>query len=147
MNTTSRREFLGVTASLGAVAAIAGTAGLHAESEAAPGPVRAWITTKDKKFQPIESPPQWKTGSEVSPLGVHLEPGARYQEMVGFGGAFTDASCYLMNRMAPEARHALLSGPLWARRDCACPWDEPALARAITATRCIATTMAPKTLN
>jgi glucosylceramidase len=108
MNTTTRREFLGVTASLGAVAAMAGTARLHAESEAAPGPVRAWITTKNKKFQPIESPPLWKTGSEVSPLGVHLDPGARYQELLGFGGAFTDASCYLMNRMAPEARHALL---------------------------------------
>lgn len=108
MNTTNRREFLKLSASAGAVAAVAGTAQLHAESEAAPGPVRAWITTKDKKFQPIESPPQWKTGSGVSPLGVHLDPGARYQELVGFGGAFTDASCYLMNQMAPEARHALL---------------------------------------
>jgi glucosylceramidase len=108
MNTTNRREFLKLSASAGAVAAVAGTAQLHAESEAAPGPVRAWITTKDKKFQPIESPPQWKTGSGVSPLGVHLDPGARYQELVGFGGAFTDASCYLMNQMAAEARHALL---------------------------------------
>ncbi|MGA8366217.1 MAG: glycoside hydrolase family 30 beta sandwich domain-containing protein [Candidatus Acidiferrales bacterium] len=109
MNTPNRREFLGLTASLGAVAAMAGTARLHADSEAAPGPVRAWITTQDKKFQPIESPPQWKAGSEVSPLGIQLDPGARYQELIGFGGAFTDASCYLMNRMAPEARHALLA--------------------------------------
>jgi len=108
MNTTNRREFLRVAASVGASAAVAGTAQLPAESEAAPGPVRAWITTKNEKFQPIESPPQWKTGSGVSPLGVHLDPGARYQELVGFGGAFTDASCYLMNQMAPEARHALL---------------------------------------
>ncbi len=109
MNTTNRREFLKLSASAGAVAAVAGTAQLHTESEVAPGPVRAWITTKDQKFHPIESPPQWETWSGVSPLGVHLDPGARYQEILGFGGAFTDASCYLMNQLAPEARHALLS--------------------------------------
>jgi glucosylceramidase len=109
MNKTNRREFLRVAASAGAVAAVVGRAQLHAESEAAPGPVRAWITTKDKKFQPIASPPQWGMPSEVSALGVHLNPSARYQELVGFGGAFTDASCYLMNKMAPDACKALLA--------------------------------------
>ena len=108
MNTTNRREFLRVAASVGASAVVADAAQLHPRSQAPPGQVRAWRTTKDEKFQPIESPPQWKTGAGVSPLGVHLDPGARYQELVGFGGAFTDASCYLMNQMAPEARHALL---------------------------------------
>src|SRR5262252_6835747 len=29
--------------------------------------------------------------------------------MIGFGGAFTDASCYLLRQMPPEAQHALLS--------------------------------------
>jgi glucosylceramidase len=108
MNTTNRREFLRVAASVGASAAVAGMAQLHADSKGAPGPVRAWRTTKDEKFQPIQSPPQWENWTEVSPIGVHLDPDKRYQEMLGFGGAFTDASCYLMNQMAPDARKALL---------------------------------------
>jgi glucosylceramidase len=108
MNTTNRREFLRVAASVGASAAVAGMAQLHADSKGAPGPVRAWRTTKDEKFQPIQSPPQWENWTGASPIGVHLDPGKRYQEMLGFGGAFTDASCYLMNQMAPDARKALL---------------------------------------
>jgi glucosylceramidase len=108
MNTTNRREFLKVAASVGASAAVAGVAQLHADSKGAPGPVRAWRTTKDEKFQPIQSPPQWENWTGASPIGVHLDPEKRYQEMLGFGGAFTDASCYLMNQMAPDARKALL---------------------------------------
>jgi glucosylceramidase len=108
MDTTNRREFLRVAASVGASAAVAGMAQLHADSKGAPGPVRAWRTTKDEKFQPIQSPPQWENWTGASPIGVHLDPGKRYQEMLGFGGAFTDASCYLMNQMAPDARKALL---------------------------------------
>jgi len=42
-------------------------------------------------------------------MGVHLDPGKRYQEVLGFGGAFTDASCYLFHQMSPEARRSLLS--------------------------------------
>jgi glucosylceramidase len=70
--------------------------------------VQAWRTAKDQKFQPIESP-QWETWSGASSIGVHLDPTNRAQEVLGFGGAFTDASCYLMRQMSAEARHSLLS--------------------------------------
>ncbi len=109
MNTASRRDFLKLAASAGASATIARAAQLRADSEAAPGLVREWRTTQYQKFQAIESPPQWEAGSGTSPIGIHLEPGERYQEVLGFGGAFTDASCYLFHQMAPERRHSLLS--------------------------------------
>ena len=108
MNTTNRREFLKVAASAGASTVMAHSAQLHVGSEAAPGRVRAWRTTKEQRFQPIESP-QWEPWSGASSPGIHLDPGNRRQEMLGFGGSFTDASCYLFHQMSPEARHALLS--------------------------------------
>ncbi|MGH9431592.1 MAG: glycoside hydrolase family 30 protein [Terriglobia bacterium] len=109
MNKTNRRDFLKVAASVSASAAVAGRVQLRAESTEAPRPVRAWRTTQYEKFQPIQSPPQWGTWTGASPSGIHLDPGVFNQEILGFGGAFTDASCYLFHQMAPEARHALLS--------------------------------------
>jgi glucosylceramidase len=107
MNTTNRREFLKVAASVGASKVLADSAQLHTGSEAPPGRVRAWRTTKEQKFQPIESP-QWEPWSEASSLGIHLDPSNRRQKILGFGGSFTDASCYLFHQMSPEGRHALL---------------------------------------
>jgi TAT (twin-arginine translocation) pathway signal sequence len=80
MNTTSRRDFLKLAASVGASVAVAGAPQSHAETEPASGPVRAWPTTKYEKFQPTESP-QWESWSGASPIGVHLDPGLRYQEV------------------------------------------------------------------
>ena len=104
--TTSRREFLKLAASAGAAAA--GTTRLRAQSESVPGRVRAWQTTKEKNFAPLASPPEWKLWRGASPLGIHLDPGTRYQEILGFGGAFTDASCYLLNLMEAAPRTALI---------------------------------------
>jgi len=108
MSTTNRREFLRVAASVGASAVVADAVQLPTGSEAPPGRVRAWRTTKDEKFQPIQSPPQWQTGAGTSAPAVQLDPRKRFQEVLGFGGAFTDASCYLMHQMPAEARHSLL---------------------------------------
>lgn len=108
MNTTSRRDFLKLAATASASAAVAGTVPLHADSQGAPRTVRAWRTSPYEKFQPIKSPPQWKPWKGASPMGIHLDPSARRQEILGFGGAFTDASCYLFHQMEPDARHELL---------------------------------------
>lgn len=109
MTTSNRRDFLKLAASAGASASMAGATQSLAYVDTPPGPVRVWRTTAYEKFQPIESAPQWEHLSRVSPIGIHLEPGIRYQEVLGFGGAFTDASCYLFHQMAAEARHALLA--------------------------------------
>ena len=95
MPNRSRRYFLKLAASVGGAVAVKEVKPLYAESQPAPGPVRAWSTTAQQKFQPIQSPPQWESGEELSPLAIYLEPATPYQEILGFGGAFTDASCYL----------------------------------------------------
>jgi glucosylceramidase len=105
---SNRREFLQLAATAGTSAALKRAPQLHG-SDAPPGPVRAWRTTQNEKFQPVQPPPQWETWTGASPVGIHLDPAVQCQEVLGFGGAFTDASCYLLHQMAPEARHSLLA--------------------------------------
>jgi glucosylceramidase len=116
MPNASRRDFLKLAASVGGAVIASEAKPLYAESQVAPGPVRAWRTTAQEKFQPIQSPPQWETGEELSPLAIYLEPATTYQEILGFGGAFTDASCYLLHLMEPDTRRAFLSDLYWPSR-------------------------------
>ena len=109
MHVTNRRDFLKLAASASVAVAAGKAKPLYAESLPVPGAVRAWRTSPSEKFQALHSPPQWEIGKDVSPLAIYLEPNSRYQEILGFGGAFTDASCYLLHQMAPDARHALLA--------------------------------------
>src|SRR5262249_33491137 len=109
MHKANRRDFMRLVASTSAAVAAGDALPAYPESVETPGKVRAWMTTRDAKFQPVPSPPQWETGKEVSPLSIHLDPATQYQEILGFGGAFTDASCYLLHQMSPGARHAFLS--------------------------------------
>jgi glucosylceramidase len=109
MQNASRRDFLKLAASVSGAVVASEARPLYAESPVAPRPVRGWRTTAQEKFQPIQSPPQWETGEELSPLAIYLEPATTYQEILGFGGAFTDASCYLLHLMEPDARHAFLA--------------------------------------
>jgi glucosylceramidase len=108
VKTPNRRDFFKLAAAAGASAAVGATQ-VRAGAEVNPGQVRAWITTSHQKFQPIESPPQWEPWSGASPMGIHLDPAVRLQEILGFGGAFTDASCFLFHQMDPQARRSLLS--------------------------------------
>jgi glucosylceramidase len=117
MQPTSRRDFLKRAASLSAAVASGSTTPVYANSQAnsradsqeVPGTVRGWRTSSHEKFQPLQEPPQWEGGKDLSALAIVLEPGAVCQEILGFGGAFTDASCYLLHQMPPDARHAFLS--------------------------------------
>lgn len=113
MKTTNRRTFFKDAVAAGASAAAIGAAPTLAqssdESQHPNRAVRAWRTSPSEKYQPLKSPPQWEAYSGASPVGIHLDPSVRYQDVLGFGGAFTDASCYLFNKMEPAARHALLT--------------------------------------
>jgi glucosylceramidase len=51
---------------------------------------------------------EWRVaGSAAS--GIRIDPALRYQEILGFGAAFTDASCYLLSKLTPAERQALMS--------------------------------------
>ena len=109
MHDANRRDFLKLAASMGAAVVAGESLPLYADTPETPGPVRAWRTSTREKFQAVQSPPQWEAGQDISPLTISLSPSSVCQEILGFGGAFTDASCYLLSMMSPDARHALLS--------------------------------------
>ncbi len=75
------------------------------------GSLRAWMTTGAKRFEEV-SVAGWQTQSnppeESRRPMIEIDPGQCFQSVLGFGGAFTDASCYLFSRMNPDRRRHLL---------------------------------------
>ncbi len=52
---------------------------------------------------------QWQTRSAGSTETlIALDPTRQFQTVLGFGAAFTDASCYMLNQLSPAAREKLL---------------------------------------
>jgi glucosylceramidase len=105
MDKTNRRTFLRLAASV-AVSTSRGTL-LSAAPLSAGSPVKAWRTSDHERFQSIPVP-AWQATSGTSPTGIHLDPNQCYQEILGFGAALTEASCYLLHQAGAEVRTALL---------------------------------------
>ena len=85
--------------------ASAGT--LPAWGSPASGQLRGWRTAGQDRFAEIAVEPWGR--SEIATAGtVEIDPSRRFQSILGFGGAFTDASCYLLSRMERGARRTLL---------------------------------------
>ena len=42
-------------------------------------------------------------------MSIHLDPDQRYQQVLGFGAALTDASCYLLEELDTDKRKSLLN--------------------------------------
>jgi len=49
----------------------------------------------------------WRARSTSQADCITVEPGATFQNVLGFGAAFTDAACFTFNRLSPEARKEL----------------------------------------
>ena len=102
----NRREFLKV--SVGGVVA-ANTAklarALPASALPPPGDISIHVTSGALRYH-AEPTVAWKSGKAGENV-IELDPGKKYQEILGFGAAFTDAACYTFNRLEPSAREAL----------------------------------------
>jgi glucosylceramidase len=103
---TDRRRFLALTASAAASYAVSSQTTLRAFAAAA-SPARAWRTTPAEKFQPVDIG-GWQPAGGASQPAIQVNAARRFQTILGFGGAFTDASCYLLSRMDAAARQQLL---------------------------------------
>ncbi len=84
--------------------------GWERQNESASGSraIQAWLTDDRRKFQPISSAGWQKAGATAEPAIV-IETSQVKQEILGFGAAFTDAACYLMNQLPQPARAKLIS--------------------------------------
>jgi glucosylceramidase len=100
----SRRSFL-KTAS--ATAAVLSLNGRRAFAQATASPVRVWSTFRERRHAQSE-PLAWKPAGQISARAVILDPAATRQEILGFGTAMTDSSCYVLNQMKQDERDAVL---------------------------------------
>ena len=107
----SRREFLKITAagvaSLAASDMLAGNSGPSDLSPLPDSKISVRITDKDRKYASGPSL-QWKRSPPTTTgpaITIHVEK--RYQPVLGFGAAFTDAACYMFNQLTPAERARL----------------------------------------
>ena len=106
MGCGSRRVFLKAVSGAAAAVAVANTvSGFGAVGSS--GPVRVWETYRDKRYAAGEAL-VWKPVSEVTADDIVLDPGTTRQEMLGFGGAMTDATCWVLSQMTPDERAAVM---------------------------------------
>ncbi|MGC9972240.1 MAG: glycoside hydrolase family 30 beta sandwich domain-containing protein [Bryobacteraceae bacterium] len=68
--------------------------------------IRVWVTAGSKRWAQ-EAPLHWQPAAAPSGAGIVLDPSRQFQEVLGFGAAFTDAACYVLSRLAPQAREPL----------------------------------------
>lgn len=93
---TTRRDFMKLSAAATTLAAAAKPA----------GQIRVWLTAGSKRWS--EEPSlQWQPAAGASGAAILLDPSRQFQDILGFGAAFTDAACFVLSRLAPEARQAL----------------------------------------
>ena len=85
--------------------ASAGMAAASAQAQPT-GEISVWTTAGNRRFAP-DVPLPWRPESGSSADSIVLDPSRTFQEALGFGASFTDASCYLFNQLAPAARERL----------------------------------------
>ena len=104
MASTSRRLFL-QTAS--ATAAVLASSRIPAWAAGPSGPVKMWSTFRDRRHVQGDEL-AWKPAGTIAADAIALDPSATRQEMLGFGAALTDASCYVVSQLREDERAALM---------------------------------------
>jgi glucosylceramidase len=107
MSDPNRRDFLKSSAAALAGVALSPNWAEVASTSGPPGEVHAWSTYGTRRFA-RESPRSWQPAAGSTAVAITLDPSKRFQEILGFGGAFTDATCYLFDSLPAAAREELL---------------------------------------
>jgi glucosylceramidase len=105
----TRREFLKVTAAgLAATTNPALLAPRKGNTASPSGQITMWVTSGQKRFERVTSPEWQPVGDHPSTDTIELDLGQRHQEILGFGAAFTDASCYIFHHLTADLRAKIL---------------------------------------
>ena len=92
----------------GALSAMSLLRPLAAQGVGAAG-AKLFMTSATKKHEAIGTIPFRESGGgNTSVDQIRVDPSQRYQPMLGFGSAYTDASLFLLNSIKPEARQKFL---------------------------------------
>ena len=104
MGKGSRRGFLKTAA--GTAAAMTLSRAIPGFAEAS-GQVKVWSTFRDRRHVSGESV-AWKPADQVAAEAIALDPATTKQEVLGFGAAMTDATCYVLSQMSAAERAPLM---------------------------------------
>jgi len=72
-----------------------------------PSEIKVFVTSGNRRFAPAD-PVRWRPRREGAVPIVALNPGLQFQEILGFGAAFTEASCYNLIHLSPSSLDQLL---------------------------------------
>ena len=107
MAKSSRRGFLKAASVTAAALAVSSKVKAWAGEAGTSGPAKVWSTFRDRRHVQGDSL-AWKPAGEIAADAIVLDPGAKRQEMLGFGAAMTDASCYVLSRIPDAERQAVM---------------------------------------
>src|SRR3979411_1894942 len=106
----TRRDFL----RLSAAGLAAGAASEALPAWGSPGPgnpsvgeITAWVTDAKRRFERIPAIAWRQNSGQPSAAIITLNPDNKFQKILGFGAAFTDASCYMFNQLSGDSRQLL----------------------------------------
>src|SRR5215467_3333320 len=68
-------------------------------TDSASGDINVWVTDDKRRFESAPALVWRKIAAKQPEKTVTLDPGKKFQELLGFGAAFTDASCYLFSQL------------------------------------------------
>jgi glucosylceramidase len=100
------RHGLRARLAVGVAALLAACAAAHAGDDDAR--VQVWLTTSDHAKALSAEPDVAFSARKRLRTDIAVDPRRRFQRMVGFGAAITDASAQVIERMDPRRREALL---------------------------------------
>jgi glucosylceramidase len=106
----TRRDFLKSTGWVMAAGAVSSTVATGRPatfwSTPAAGDIAVRVTSGNLRY--ASAPPlTWRAGGGAGENTVSLDPGKQFQDVLGFGAAFTDAACFTFQRLASADRDQL----------------------------------------
>jgi glucosylceramidase len=107
MSLRTRREFVKAVGAGSLLLAADVPLGWSATGGGASQEVAVWSTGQDRRHAVGDSV-AWKPLDVARADAIFLDASATKQEILGFGGAMTDATCYLLSRMTAEKRSVLM---------------------------------------
>jgi glucosylceramidase len=109
MQRQTRRDLIKATsAAVAGIAAALPSKGQRSPEGAKPnGAISVRLTAGEKRF--VQAPAlQWVPQQGRGGKAIVVDPGTRFQEVLGFGAALTDSACYTLSQMPAAARDQLL---------------------------------------
>ena len=88
----TRRDILRLSAGLAATATTTSIPTWNVAAPGATGEIDTWVTAGQKRYR-RSAPSRWQpAGREADSETIELNPEQRFQQVLGFGAAFTDAA-------------------------------------------------------